>query len=70
MPLIAGILVVLVLAISLAFCVIYSIYYKNKKMGHYNLKSVKLCTQNGNVAQNGKDNSLPMTRLPEDKICA
>uniref|UniRef100_A0A3B3T2T5 Intercellular adhesion molecule 1-like n=1 Tax=Paramormyrops kingsleyae TaxID=1676925 RepID=A0A3B3T2T5_9TELE len=63
MPLIAGILVVLVLAISLAFCVIYSIYYKNKKMGHYSLKNVKLCTQNGNVAQNG--NSLPMTRLPE-----
>nr|XP_023677756.1 cell adhesion molecule 2-like isoform X1 [Paramormyrops kingsleyae] len=70
MPLIAGILVVLVLAISLAFCVIYSIYYKNKKMGHYSLKNVKLCTQNGNVAQNGKDNSLPMTRLPEEKFCA
>lgn len=55
LPLIAGFVAVTVVAISIMFVFIYSIYYKNTKMRRYNLKKPKLNTHNGNVAHNGWD---------------
>lgn len=63
LPLIAGFVAVVVVAISVIFLFIYSIYYKNTKMRRYNLKNPKLSTHNGNVAHNGWDLPLPMTKL-------
>uniref|UniRef100_A0A4W5PS79 Ig-like domain-containing protein n=1 Tax=Hucho hucho TaxID=62062 RepID=A0A4W5PS79_9TELE len=54
LPLIAGFVAFMVVVISVIFVFIYSIYYKNTKMGGYSLKKAKLSsTPNGNVAQNG-----------------
>lgn len=63
LPLIAGFVAVTVVAISIIFLFIYSIYYKNTKMRRYSLKNPKLSTHNGNVAHNGWDMQFPMTRL-------
>ncbi|XP_078140645.1 hemicentin-1 [Centroberyx gerrardi] len=63
LPLIAGFVAVTVVVISVIFVFIYSIYYKNTKMRRYSLKNPKLNTQNGNVAHNGWDTQLPMTKL-------
>ncbi|XP_036945278.1 hemicentin-2-like [Acanthopagrus latus] len=63
LPLIAGFVAVAVVAISIVFLFIYSIYYKNTKMRRYNLKNAKLSTHNGNVAHNGWDMQFPMTKL-------
>ncbi|CAG5897935.1 unnamed protein product [Menidia menidia] len=63
LPLIAGFVAVTVVAISVVFLFIYSIYYKNTKMRRYNLKNAKLSTQNGNVAHNGWDMQFPITKL-------
>ncbi|XP_041859179.1 hemicentin-1-like isoform X2 [Melanotaenia boesemani] len=63
LPLIAGFVAVIVVAISVIFLFIYSIYYKNTKMRRYNLKNPKLNTHNGNVAHNGWDLQFPMTKL-------
>uniref|UniRef100_A0A665UHI0 Ig-like domain-containing protein n=1 Tax=Echeneis naucrates TaxID=173247 RepID=A0A665UHI0_ECHNA len=63
LPLIAGFVAITVIAISVVFCFIYSIYYKNTKMRRYSLKNPKLSTQNGNVAHNGWDLQFPMTKL-------
>ncbi|XP_069571703.1 hemicentin-2 [Brachyistius frenatus] len=63
LPLIAGFVAVIVVAISIIFLFIYSIYYKNTKMRRYSLKNPKLSTHNGNVAHNGWDLPLPMTKL-------
>ncbi|XP_073350907.1 hemicentin-1 [Pagrus major] len=63
LPLIAGFVAVAVVAISIIFLFIYSIYYKNTKMRRYNLKNAKLSTHNGNVAHNGWDMQFPMTKL-------
>ncbi|KAL0992894.1 hypothetical protein UPYG_G00100650 [Umbra pygmaea] len=70
LPLIAGFVAIVVVAISVIFVFIYSIYYKNTKMGRYSLKSAKLSsTPNGNVAQNGgRDIPLPMTELSQPNI--
>lgn len=62
LPLIAGLVAITVIAISVVFVFIYSIYYKNTKMRRYSLKNPKL-TQNGNVAHNGWDSQFPMTKL-------
>ncbi|XP_008281317.1 hemicentin-2-like [Stegastes partitus] len=63
LPLIAGFVAVTVVAISIVFLFIYSIYYKNTKMRRYSLKNAKLSTHHGNVAHNGWDLQLPMTKL-------
>ncbi|KAM8824674.1 hemicentin-1-like isoform 1-T1 [Synchiropus picturatus] len=63
LPLIAGLVAVTVVVISIIFIFIYSIYYTNTKMRHYNLKNPKLNSHNGNVAHNGLDLPLPMTKL-------
>lgn len=63
LPLIAGFVAVTVVAISVIFVFIYSIYYKNTKMRRYNLKNPKLSTHDGNVAHNGWDMQFPMTKL-------
>ncbi|KAM9346625.1 hemicentin-2-like [Symphorus nematophorus] len=63
LPLIAGFVAVTVVAISVVFLFIYSIYYKNTKMRRYSLKNPKLSTHNGNVAHNGLDMQFPMTKL-------
>ncbi|CAJ1075303.1 hemicentin-1-like [Xyrichtys novacula] len=63
LPLIAGFVAVTVIAISIIFVFIYSIYYKNTKMRRYSLKNPKLSAHNSNVAQNGWDLQFPMTKL-------
>uniref|UniRef100_A0A672IYR1 Ig-like domain-containing protein n=1 Tax=Salarias fasciatus TaxID=181472 RepID=A0A672IYR1_SALFA len=63
LPLIAGFVAVTVVVISVIFVFLYSIYYKNTKMRRYSLKNPKLSTHNGNVATNGWDLPLPMTKL-------
>ncbi|XP_071389542.1 hemicentin-1 [Centroberyx affinis] len=63
LPLIAGFVAVTVVIISVIFVFIYSIYYKNTKMRRYSLKNPRLSTQNGNVAHNGWETQLPMTKL-------
>lgn len=63
LPLIAGFVALTVVAISIIFVSIYSIYYKNTKMRRYNLKNPKLSSHNGNVAHNGWDIQLPVTNL-------
>lgn len=63
LPLIAGFVALTVVAISIIFVSIYSIYYKNTKMRRYNLKNPKLSGHNGNVAHNGWDIQLPVTKL-------
>jgi len=68
LPLIAGLVAITVAFISVIFIFIYSIYYKKAKMGRYNLKDVKLSQQNGDIAQNGKDNSIPMKKLSQSNI--
>ncbi|XP_039541947.1 neural cell adhesion molecule 1-A [Pimephales promelas] len=70
LPLIAGLVAITVAFISVIFIFIYSIYYKKAKMGRYNLKDVKLSQQNGDIAQNGKDNSIPMKKLSQSNILA
>ncbi|KAL6460494.1 hypothetical protein MHYP_G00304600 [Metynnis hypsauchen] len=69
LPLIAGFVALVVVIISVIFVVIYSIYYKNTKMGRYSVEGAKPNAQNGNVAQNGKDNSIPMKKLSQNSIC-
>ncbi|KAK9534774.1 hypothetical protein VZT92_007197 [Zoarces viviparus] len=63
LPLIAGFVAVTVVAISVVFLFIYSIYYKNTKMRRYSLKNPKLEAPSGNVAHNGWDMQFPMTKL-------
>ncbi|CAB1454197.1 unnamed protein product [Pleuronectes platessa] len=63
LPLIAGFVAVTVVAISIVFLFIYSIYYKNTRMRRYSLKNPRLSTHNGNVAHNGWDMQFPMTKL-------
>ncbi|KAM4716948.1 vascular cell adhesion protein 1-like [Anableps anableps] len=63
LPLIAGFVALTVVAISVIFVSIYSIYYKNTKMRRYSLKNPKLSSHNGNVAHNGWDIQLPVTKL-------
>lgn len=63
LPLIAGFVAVTVIVISVIFIFLYSIYYKNTKMRRYSLKNPKPSTHNGNVATNGWDLPLPMTKL-------
>ncbi|XP_049416447.1 hemicentin-1-like [Epinephelus fuscoguttatus] len=63
LPLIAGFVAVTVVAISIVFLFIYSIYYKNTKMRRYSLKNPKLDTRSDNVAHNGWDMQFPMTKL-------
>lgn len=63
LPLIAGFVAVTVVAISIVFLFIYSIYYKNTKMRRYSLKNPKLDTPSSNVAHNGWDMQFPMTKL-------
>lgn len=63
LPLIAGFVAVTVVAISVVFLFIYSIYYKNTKMRRYSLKNPKFGNHNGNVAHNGWDLQFPMTTL-------
>ncbi|XP_073694346.1 neural cell adhesion molecule 2-like isoform X5 [Garra rufa] len=70
LPLIAGLIAVTVAFISVIFIFIYSIYYKTAKMGRYSLKDAKLPEQNGNVAQNGKHNPIPMKKLSQSDILA
>ncbi|XP_028267964.1 hemicentin-2 [Parambassis ranga] len=64
LPLIAGFVAVAVVAISIIFLCIYSVYYKNTKMRRYSLKNPKLSAHNGNVAHNGWDTQFPMSKLP------
>ncbi|XP_051573559.1 hemicentin-1-like [Myxocyprinus asiaticus] len=68
LPLIAGLVAITVAFISVIFIFIYSIYYKKAKMGQYSLKDAKPSAQNGNIAQNGKDNTIPMKKLSQSKI--
>ncbi|XP_017557009.1 vascular cell adhesion protein 1 isoform X2 [Pygocentrus nattereri] len=70
LPLIAGFVALVVVIISVVFIIIYSIYYKNTKMGRYSVEGAKPNAQNGNVAQNGKDSSIPMKKLSQNSICA
>ncbi|XP_029292846.1 hemicentin-2-like [Cottoperca gobio] len=63
LPLIAGFVAVTVVAVSLVFLFIYSIYYKNTRMRRYSLKNAKLDTHSSNVAHNGWDMQFPMTKL-------
>ncbi|KAJ8389088.1 hypothetical protein AAFF_G00122940 [Aldrovandia affinis] len=69
LPLIAGIVAIAVVLISVAFIFIYSIYYKNTKMGQYNLRKGRASAQNGDVAQNGRGNTLPMKKLTKPGMC-
>ncbi|XP_051988570.1 inactive tyrosine-protein kinase 7-like isoform X2 [Xyrauchen texanus] len=69
LPIIAGLVAITVVFILVIFIFIYSIYYKKAKMGHYSPKDAKP-TQNGNIAQNGKDNSIPMKKLSQSIIPA
>lgn len=70
LPLIAGLIAVIVAFISVIFIFIFSIYYKTAKMGHYSLKDAKPSAQNGNIAQNGKHNPIPMKKLSQSNILA
>ncbi|RXN31765.1 hemicentin-1-like isoform X2 [Labeo rohita] len=70
LPLIAGLIAVAVAFISVIFIFIYSIYYKTAKMGRYSLKDAKPSEQNGNIAQNGKHNPIPMKKLSQSNILA
>ncbi|XP_059415261.1 peroxidasin-like isoform X3 [Carassius carassius] len=70
LPLIAGLIAVIVAFISVIFIFIFSIYYKTAKMGHYSLKNAKPSAQNGNIAQNGKHNTIPMKKLSQSSILA
>ncbi|KAI7803986.1 putative vascular cell adhesion protein 1, partial [Triplophysa rosa] len=70
LPLIAGLVAVTVAIISVIFVFIFSIYYKTAKTGHYSLKDAKPSPQNGNIAQNGKDNPLHMKKLSQSDILA
>lgn len=70
LPLIAGLVAITVAIISVIFVFIYSIYYKTAKMGHYSLKDAKPSPQNGNIAQNGRDNPLHMKKLSQSDILA
>lgn len=70
LPLIAGLIAVIVAFISVIFIFIYSIYYKTAKMGRYSLKDAKPSAQNGNIAQNGKHNPIPMKKLSQSNILA
>lgn len=63
LPLIAGFVAVTVVIISVIFVFIYSIYYKNTKMRRYSVKNPKLGAHQGNVAHNGWELQLPVTRL-------
>ncbi|KAF4073719.1 hypothetical protein AMELA_G00246540 [Ameiurus melas] len=63
LPLIAGFVALVVVIISVIFISIYSIYYKNTKMGRYTVEGAKPKAQNGNVAQNGKDGTIPMKKI-------
>ncbi|TSO47183.1 Vascular cell adhesion protein 1 [Bagarius yarrelli] len=63
LPLIAGFVALVVVIISVFFISIYSIYYKNTKMGHYTVEGATPKAQNGNVARNGKDSTLPMKKF-------
>ncbi|XP_069051894.1 vascular cell adhesion protein 1-like isoform X2 [Lepisosteus oculatus] len=63
LPIIAGMVAVVVVIICLIFAFIYSVYYKNTKMGRYSLKNGKPCRQNGYVAQNGKEVGMTMGTL-------
>lgn len=63
LPLIAGFVALVVVIISVFFLSIYSIYYKNTKMGHYTVEGAKPKAQNGNIAQNGKDSTIPMKKI-------
>ncbi|KAI5607012.1 intercellular adhesion molecule 5 precursor [Silurus asotus] len=63
LPLIAGFVALMVVIILVAFVIIYSIYYKNNKMGVYIVKGAKPNDQNGNIAQNGTDNTIPMKKI-------
>ncbi|XP_036423424.1 CD166 antigen-like isoform X2 [Colossoma macropomum] len=69
LPLIAGFVALVVVITSVIFVIIYSIYYKNTKMGRYSVEGAKPNAQNGNVAQNGKDSSIPMKKLSQNSIC-
>lgn len=53
----------MVVIISVIFISIFSIYYTNTKMGHYTVEGAKPKAQNGNVAQNGKDSTIPMKTI-------
>uniref|UniRef100_A0A3B1J5J3 Intercellular adhesion molecule 3 n=1 Tax=Astyanax mexicanus TaxID=7994 RepID=A0A3B1J5J3_ASTMX len=68
LPLIAGFVALVVVITSVFFIVIYSIYYKNTKMGRYMVEGAKPNAQNGNVAQNGKDSAIPMKKLSQYSI--
>ncbi|XP_066532014.1 vascular cell adhesion protein 1 [Hoplias malabaricus] len=68
LPLIAGFVALAVVSISIIFVVIYSIYYKNTKMGRYTVEGAKPSAQNGDVAQNGKDSTIPMKKLSQNSI--
>lgn len=70
LPLIAGLIAVIVAFISVIFIFIFSIYYKTAKTGHYSLKDAKPSEQNGNIAQNGKHNPIPMKKLSQSNILA
>ncbi|TRY83749.1 hypothetical protein DNTS_003962 [Danionella cerebrum] len=70
LPLIAGLVAIMVAFISVFFIFIYSIYYKTAKMGRYSLKDAKPCAQNGDIAQNGKDSTIPMKKLSQSSILA
>nr|AVI05200.1 intercellular cell adhesion molecule-1 [Ctenopharyngodon idella] len=70
LPLIAGLVAITVAFISVIFIFIYSIYYKTAKTGRYSLKDAKPSAQNGNIAQNGKDNTIPMKKLSQSNIFA
>lgn len=63
LPLIAGLVAITVIAISVVFVFIYSIYYKNTKMRRYSLKNPKHNPQNGNVAHNSWDSQFSMAKL-------
>ncbi|XP_063328163.1 hemicentin-1-like isoform X2 [Pelmatolapia mariae] len=63
LPLIAGFVALAVVAITIVFLLIYSVYYKNTKMRHYNFKNPKFSEHNGNVAHSNGDLQFPMTRL-------
>ncbi|XP_030592604.1 uncharacterized protein LOC115785230 isoform X2 [Archocentrus centrarchus] len=69
LPLIAGFVAVTVVAISIIFIFIYSIYYKNTKMRNYSLKNPKFSMYNGNVAHSNGDLQFPMARLSKQYIC-
>ncbi|KAJ8254026.1 hypothetical protein COCON_G00206380 [Conger conger] len=68
LPLIAGIVAISVVIISITFFFIYCVYYKNTKMGRYDLKLGMSRTQNAHVAQNGRDSSLPMKKLTQPSL--